>query len=150
MRSNDARRRILSDHAGIRIMVADLEAIAVRLRSGEEQLSEPLRRMCRRFFNSLERHLDLEDVILVRMFRESGEQGSAYAGRLEAEHREQRVLLAYLRERCDNSAIPPILLVQDVLHLAALLRDDMRQEEAALSDRKLFWDKGGAIHQLSG
>ncbi len=80
MRSRDVRRRILSDHAGIRIMVANLEAIAVRLQSGGEQLSEPLRRMC----------------------------------------------------------------------LAALLRDDMRQEAAAFSDPKFLWDEGGTIHQLSG
>ena len=67
MRANDDRRRILSDHADLRIMLVDLEAIAVRLQSGEEQLPRSLHRMCRRLFDNLERHLDLEDVILIRI-----------------------------------------------------------------------------------
>ena len=45
---------------------------------------------------------------------------------------------------------PADLLARDVAHLIALLRDDMRQEEAELLDERVLRDDVVAIDALSG
>jgi hypothetical protein len=66
------------------------------------------------------------------------------------DHREQRELLDFLNTRLHGDPQPAALLARDVTHLIALLRDDMREEEAELLDERVLRDDVVAIAVETG
>ena len=62
---------------------------------------------------------------------------------------EQRELLDFLNARLRDEAQPAALVARDVDHLVALLRDDMREEEAELLDERVLRDDVVAVDALT-
>lgn len=150
MRPSEVRRRILSEHEQLRLLIAEVDALAERVHSGDVEQASRLREQGCELHRQLCLHLDLEDAILVRALREVDAWGEARAEELATEHRDQRELLAYLVQRLEDTTRPPTLLVQDLLHFTALLRDDMTREEREVLDEELLRDDVIGIDVNSG
>jgi hemerythrin-like domain-containing protein len=150
MRPSEVRERILIDHQRIRGLVAEVEALAERVRAGRVELCSKLRERGTALYEQLCRHLDLEDVVLAGALRKVDAWGEERAEELEIEHSEQRELLAYLLQRLDDSSQPATLLVEDLIQFTALLRDDMKREERDLLSEELLRDDVIGIDVNSG
>ena len=149
MQPSAIRSRILSDHQGLRRDLERLEALVADVRTGRKP-SVALRIDTEALLAWLRAHMRWEEAYLVPALREADAWGAERAERLMRDHCEQRELLGFLNERVSNAAQPADLLVRDVAHLIALLRDDMRQEEAELLDERVLRDDVVAIDAQSG
>ena len=132
MASPEVRRRILEDHAELRVVSAAVGAMAERVAKGDATAVGELRRRGRELHERLCSHLDLEDRLLVPAVRKAGTGGLHCAEGLSREHSEQRALLEYVLERLDDLTRPSVLLCRELLNFAELLADDMEYEESAV------------------
>jgi hypothetical protein len=90
-----------------------------------------------------------EESYLLPALREADAWGEERAARLIRDHREQRELFDFLNARLRDEAQPAALVARDVNHLVALLRDDMREEEAELLDERVLRDDIVAVDALT-
>ncbi len=65
MQPSEVRHRILNDHRLIKIMVAEVRDLALRIQAGEPCLSGRLRERGRNLYERLRRHIDFEGGILI-------------------------------------------------------------------------------------
>ena len=149
MEPSAIRSRILNDHQGLRRDLERLEALAADVRDGRTPCVV-LRVDAESVLAWLLNHMRWEESYLVPALREADAWGAERAERLLRDHGEQRELLDFLAARLRADPAPVALVVRDVTHLIALLREDMRQEEEELLDERVLRDDVVAIDALSG
>jgi iron-sulfur cluster repair protein YtfE (RIC family) len=149
MEPSAIRARILSDHQGLRRDLERLEALAAEVSTGRTP-STALRVDTEALLAWLRAHMRWEESYLLPALREADAWGNERAERLVQDHREQRELLDFLNQRIADEMQPAALLARDVAHLIALLRDDMRVEEAELLDERVLRDDVVAIDVVTG
>lgn len=135
MAGSEIRKRILGEHAELRLIAAAVEELAGRVAEGEGGTVSALRLRGLELHERLCRHLELEDELLVPALRASGRGGAERAEKLCQEHGEQRALLAYILERLSDLTRPSLVLGRELRNFAELLRDDMDYEESAVLPR---------------
>jgi iron-sulfur cluster repair protein YtfE (RIC family) len=149
MKPSEIRTRILSDHERLRGDFDRLEALVSDVRGGRAALGT-LRMDTGALLARLHAHMRWEESCLLPALREADAWGTERAERLTRDHREQRDLLAFVNARLWDEAQPAALVASDVDHLVALLRDDMREEEAELLDERVLRDDVVAIAVETG
>lgn len=149
MKPSEIRTRNLSDHERLRRDLDRLEVLVIDLRAGRAAL-ETLRQETETLLARLQAHMHWEETYLLPALREADAWGEERAERLARDHREQRELLDFLNDRLRDEAQPAALVARDVDHLVALLRDDMREEEADLLDERVLRDDVVAIAVETG
>ena len=148
MKPSEIRSRILSDHERLRGDLDRLEALVSDLRGGRAALGT-LRMDGGALIARLQAHMRWEESYLLPALRDADAWGEERAERLTREHREQRELLDFLNARLRDEAQPAALVARDVDHLIALLRDDMREEEADLLDERVLRDDVVSVDALT-
>jgi len=127
MKPSEIRARVLEDHADLRVLLDAVEDLAVRAESGREAAVARLRERGEALAYRLRDHLALEDEQLLPLLRR--ERGAEAVEQLNAEHRDQRMVIEFILERLDDSLRPTRLLVREIETFAELLRADMAGEE---------------------
>jgi hypothetical protein len=148
MKPSEVRTQILNDHERLRGDLDRLEALVSDLRSGRAALGT-LRLDSGALLARLQAHMRWEESYLLPALREADAWGEERAARLIRDHREQRELFDFLNARLRDEAQPAALVARDVDHLVALLRDDMREEEAELLDERVLRDDIVAVDALT-
>jgi len=149
MRPSEVRARVLEDHDGLRGQLERLEALAEGTGRGERE-GEGMRRDARALLERLLIHMQWEERFLLPALREADAWGEERAERLLSDHREQRQLLDFILSRLRDAARPEPLVVTDVVHLIAFLREDMVEEERDLLDERVLRDDVVAIDVEAG
>lgn len=139
MRPSQVRRRVLEDHANLRNLLAELDALARETLSGE-QLLGPLRERAEALLARLAEHMRWEDRYLSQALCEADAWGRERAGVLEREHREQRAFLRDAVERLRDEERPAPMLARELADLVERLRRDMQEEEQDLLDERVLRD----------
>ena len=140
MRPSQVRDRILSDHVALRGILADLESLARDVLGGEYRMAGALRFEGEGLLEELSRHMSWEERHLIPALQDADAWGEADAcvDRLHEDHAEQRALLSHALERLRDPSRPAALVARNLLDLAAVIRQDMEDEERfALSERVL-------------
>jgi iron-sulfur cluster repair protein YtfE (RIC family) len=148
MEPSAIRARILSDHESLRSDLERLETLAADVREGRSPCVA-LRVEAESLLAGLRNHMRWEESYLVPALREADAWGVERAQRLLRDHGEQRALLDFVGSRLGSDAAPAALVVRDMTHLIALLREDMRQEEDELLDERVLRDDVIAIDALT-
>lgn len=148
MEPSEVRTRILRDHDRLREDLGRLERLVSDFRSGSAAL-EALRRDSAALLARLLAHMNWEESYLLPALRDADAWGEERAAQLARDHREQRELFHFLQARLRDEAHPATLVARDVEHLVALLRDDMREEEAVLLDERVLRDDVVAVDALT-
>jgi iron-sulfur cluster repair protein YtfE (RIC family) len=146
VKPSEVRARILQDHERLRLALAEVDALVVSV--GEGRPAAVLRDRTRALLAGLEAHLALEDEILFPAVEAMDAWGPVRAARMQAEHAEQRALLARLTSL--EKQVPDGALCEAMTKLAKDLRGDMKREEAELLDPDLMRDDLVAINQFGG
>jgi hypothetical protein len=149
MKPSEIRSHILSDHERLRDDLDRLEALVRELRGGRAAL-ETVRLDAGGLLARLRAHMRWEESYLLPALREADAWGKERAERLTRDHCEQHELLDFLNARLWDEAQHAALVASDVDHLVALLRDDMREEEAELLDERVLRDDIVAISAETG
>jgi hypothetical protein len=149
MRPSVVRSRILSDHENLRRDLERIEALVAEIRV-ERMPVASLRVDVQALVAWLHAHMHWEEAYLLPALRDADAWGAERADQLTRDHREQRELLEFLNRRAEDEAHPAALLVRDVEHLIALLREDIRHEEAELLDERVLRDDVIAIDVTTG
>jgi iron-sulfur cluster repair protein YtfE (RIC family) len=148
MKPSEVRTRVLRDHEQLREDLDRLESLVRELAAGRA-MPDAVRAESVALVARLYSHMRWEESYLLPALREADAWGAERAERLERDHREQRELLDFLNARLHAEAQPAALLARDVQHLIALLRDDMREEEAELLDERVLRDDVVAVDALT-
>jgi hypothetical protein len=148
MTPSEVRSRILSDHERLR---GDLEALEAAVSQALDRTSTASLRMdTEAFLARLRAHMQWEESYLLPALREADAWGAERADALIRDHREQRDLLTFVDTRLRDEAEPAALLARNISNLIALLREDMRHEEAELLDERVLRDDVVAIDVETG
>jgi iron-sulfur cluster repair protein YtfE (RIC family) len=139
MRPSRVRKRVLADHQALRRQLQELEASAGRAREIGGDACQ-LRREAEALVTTLAEHMHWEDRFLAPALRAADAWGEERAALLATDHREQRELLADVIEKLRDPDRPAQVVIDNVLDLVALLRDDMEGEEATLLDPRVLRD----------
>jgi iron-sulfur cluster repair protein YtfE (RIC family) len=152
MKPSEIRARVMEDHAGLRVDLDRLEALARRVREGDPAKPDvdALRSGAKALLDRLWAHMRWEETWLLPALRGADAWGSERARRLVGDHREQRVLLEFLLDRLLDSARPDRLVFSDVDALLAFLRKDMEEEERDLVDERILRDDVVGIEVETG
>jgi iron-sulfur cluster repair protein YtfE (RIC family) len=148
MEPSEIRSRILSDHQRMRRDLERLEALAADVLECRTPCVA-LRVEVELLFASLKGHMRWEEAYLLPALREADAWGAERAQQLVGDHREQYELLEFVNQRLSEDMRPAALVVRDVTHLIAVLREDMREEEEELLDERVLRDDVVAIDALS-
>jgi len=140
MKAREIRERVLDEHAELRELLADLEALVKQFEPGGAVCVDELRERGLALYAKLAAHLDLEDDLLVAALRAAGEGGEERAEDLAAEHREQRELLEFLIGRLTRERRPTALVARELRSFIECLREDMEDEEANLLTPEVLGD----------
>lgn len=128
MSSSDILERFLEDHARLRGKSEVLEALALRVLRGDEDLGLALRLKGEEVQEHLARHMAWEEVTLLPALKGvSG--GPEVATKLLSEHAAQRAHLADCLEALGNAEPRPAELAKTILALLERLQRDMLAEE---------------------
>jgi hypothetical protein len=111
-------------------MLDAVGSLLERFEDGDTGSVEPLRDHARDLYLRFEAHLSFEDQALLPVLRRR--RGAAEADALVREHVEQRELLDFLLNRLVLPGRPATLLARELRQFAALLREDMAEEERLL------------------
>jgi CBS domain-containing protein len=138
LRPSHVRARILAEHEVLRQLYANVEELARRVLAEDADAEEPLRERCRELYQTLLRHMELENTILAPALRETAGFGQVRAQTLLDEHERQRSVLfqALIAVEADSEAD----LARDVCTLINELLVDMAHEEQALLHPDLLSD----------
>jgi hypothetical protein len=150
MDASEVRRRVCGDHERLRSELAQLDSLANQtLRESRGAIAE-LRADAEALLARLRAHMHWEESYLLPALREADAWGAERAERLVRDHREQCQLLDFAIARLRDAARPAALVARDVIGLVALLRADMREEEAELLDERVLRDDIVAIAMETG
>jgi CBS domain-containing protein len=138
LRPSHVRARILAEHDVLRQLYANVEELALGVLSAEPAAQEPLRERCRELYQTLLRHMELENTILAPALRETTGFGPVRAQQLLDEHERQRVTLFQALIAVETHS--EIDLAREVRALIGELLEDMAHEEHALLHPDLLSD----------
>ena len=152
MDPSQVRLQALSDHGALRQQLDGLEQAAREAADAPraDGACRALREALSVLAQTLERHLDLEDGILVPALREIDAWGEVRAASVEEEHARQRHALTDLDHTCAELAEDLDQLVAFALTFAAELRCDMAAEETDVLSANLLRDDPVTVNQTSG
>ena len=132
MDNDEARTRVLSEHARLRELLDALIGRIDRFEAGEREVGTELRALGVAFFEVFAAHITLEDAALVPALRALSDEGKNLAERLTHEHQEQRELLQYLLARLEHDARPSAVIARELRGFANYVRQDMLHEEETI------------------
>jgi acetoin utilization protein AcuB len=138
LRPSEVRERILAEHTVIRSLLTKVDDLARDVIDGDLESDGPLREHARELYQTLLRHIELENMILAPALRESDSFGPEREHRLRSEHEQQRARLAGSLATLDDNVATAV--ARDVRALIADLREDMMYEERALLNDDLLKD----------
>jgi len=150
LRPSDVRTRILAEHHVLRELFANIEELALRVLADEPDADAEgcLRERCRELYQTLLRHIELENAILAPALRETNAFGPIREQTLLAEHERQRgalfAALSASEARSDEE------LARSVRMLVGELLADMAHEEQALLHPDLLKDDPIAVDAATG
>lgn len=152
MQPSEIRRRVLADHEALRERLDHLEHLARRVLLGGERCDalDELRALSTALLQRLTDHMGWEDRYLKPALCDADAWGEERARRMTEDHREQREQIRFLRARFQDADRPEPLVAQDVLGLAALLREDMEDEERDMLDERVLRDDVVGIEVEAG
>ncbi len=131
------RERVLGEHEVLRGMLTSLEALATRVLDGDARVLGELRAASSELYQTMLRHIELEETLLVPALREADSFGAVRAVDLHAEHDHQREALF------DALMVAPlegVELAQSAVRIAAELRTHMAHEERELVSDEVLRD----------
>lgn len=135
MHASEVRREIATQHAALRELLAEIDALVAEFERAGEGAPDLGRRLHDRGFALYERfrsHLGSEQTLLEPALRRAGETGRKLARRLANEHHEQRELLKFLVARLEQNPEPTLIVVRELEHFGGFLRFEMDQEERTM------------------
>ena len=135
---SEVRRKVLSQHREIEQMLSELEAGIEQLAQGEAEASQ-VKRAAYALRGILELHMNFEETHMVPAIEESDGFGPERARHLHAEHEEQRRELDKVVDQI-REASSDVDLATSVSRLAAMLRNDIEEEERDYVNEKLLRD----------
>lgn len=133
---SEVRARILKDHERIRAAIG-----AVRQAARDSRDNGHFRRfreVAQELLTMVDRHLDLEDEILMPTLRTIDAWGPHRAERLSAEHQSQRVVLEKARQELTRAGRATIDVVAGMEEFTNRLEKDMELEEKTSLDEELL------------
>ena len=142
MTPDEARTRVLAEHAQLRELLEDLVARIERFESGCREVGAELRAKGIAFFEVFAAHITLEDATLVPAVSDLGEEGKQSAARLSHEHREQRELLKYLLARLESDDRPSLVIARELRSFVEYVQQDMAHEEETILQQGLLGSDG--------
>jgi hypothetical protein len=148
VRPSAVRERILSEHQVLRSIYEKTGELAQRVLASDLDAQGPLRERCRELYETLLRHIELENAILAPALHEADAFGAVRADELLQEHRRQRALLLEALDAADDQ--PALELAESVTRLIVDLHVDMAHEERALLDSELLKDDPISVGANSG
>lgn len=148
MKPSEIRRRVLADHAELRMRLAELSSIASHILAGRTGVKAPLRKKVNGLCNALLRHLVMEENFLLPAIREVDAWGPIRAGRMEQEHQAQSAALEWLL--CVSEQEESRELARAVNAFGRSLLKDMDVEERELLNPDLLRDDLISIDQFVG
>ena len=137
---SEVRRQIFEQHKELRVMLEDIQDLAHHVLGGEADGAQPLREKAEQLYESLGRHLDVEDAFLVPALRETDAFGPDRAEALLEHHQEQRRQLKEALWALHDDGHKIHEIATGLLHLVQDLRIDMAHEEKDLLSDKLLRD----------
>jgi len=140
MQPSDVRRRALSDHAALRKVLAEVESLARRVPRDARDLRRQLRDRGEALFDLLWSHMTWEDANLAPALRDTDAWGDEREALLQEHHGERKQVLGFVLERLRDGERPAPLLAQNLIDFAAMLRDEMAEEERTLLDPNVLRD----------
>ncbi|MDJ0864629.1 MAG: hemerythrin domain-containing protein [Myxococcota bacterium] len=150
MNPTEIRRRVLQDHEALRERLVALAELARQVADGDTDQARTLRGEAALFLEVLGTHMKWEDRFLRPALADADAWGKERVARLDADHREQREVLAAVLDRLLDGTRPAPLVARDVLDLVELLRRDMAEEEQDLLDPRVLRDDVVTIDGMSG
>lgn len=138
MRASRVRQRILTDHEHLRGLLDEVDRQALGVAQGTENAVVLLRTLGLQLLTRFSEHLALEDRVLAPALRRAGPGGREQAEQLDADHREQRVLLDYILGGLRDRSRPAAVLATEWRSLVELLLADMAEEELTILEGKLL------------
>ncbi len=135
---SEVRRKVLSQHREIELMLSELEAGVAKLGEGTVDAAQ-VKRAAYALRGILELHMNFEEAHMVPAIHEADGFGPERARQLHAEHAKQRQELDRLVDMIREASSPDDL-VSSVTKLAKMLRIDIEQEERDYVNEKLLRD----------
>lgn len=132
MDPSELRSQVLAQHRAIEARLERLEAVARPIADGDRHLRGPLHEQCERLIREVEDHVAWENRHLHPALLAAG-VGEERAQRLEADHREQALVLREMAGLCARDRAPAMMAAR-LLEFAKALRAEMRNEESLLPD----------------
>jgi hemerythrin-like domain-containing protein len=149
-RPSAVRQRILDDHEALRVLLAEVEELVRRTRTGDTAAAEALPERGRALRARFLDHLALEDAHLVPALRAADAWGEERAQRVAVEHAEQRERMQALLEHMESPTRSMDQLAEELASLVADLRADMEGEEQAVLSENLLRDDVVSIDLEAG
>lgn len=134
----EVRDHMLLQNRELRTRLNEIEALAIAVASGRSALSPYLCVRGVELLESLETQISWEERYLLPAIREF--YGPEQAARAEAEQRAQRELLRFQLEEITDRTRPPLLLAHGLRDLAAMVRNELEEEERLFFDPDLLRD----------
>ena len=126
---SEIRERILDQHRQLRALLDALAEDVARLKAGEDVALQDLKSRASALHESLCRHIDEEEELLLPELEQADGFGPARVAALRAEHAEQRAVLGRVTESIRQSTDAGTLVAR-IEALIARIRSDMEEEEA--------------------
>jgi len=134
------RARVIADHEGFRDVLDRLERRTRAADGGDAAALQELRGLAQGLLERLQEHMRWEEHYLRPALREADAWGEERAERLTREHAEQREELAFILQRLRDPERPEPLVINDLIGLIVMLREDMDEEERDLLDERVLRD----------
>jgi acetoin utilization protein AcuB len=129
--------RIRHEHDVLRGMLQQASSLADRVLREDSSAETELRKVTAELYQTLLRHIDLEDTLLVPVLMEVPTTGQHRADSLLEHHREQREQIQMLMSQLDTD---PEHLARAVLALVGTIGQDMQHEEQDLLTSAILHD----------
>jgi iron-sulfur cluster repair protein YtfE (RIC family) len=147
---SEVRERILGEHEALRERLTELTELVTRDHDDEAQALARIRAKLKELYETLAKHIDLEDAILAPALRETDAYGPDRADSLLSHHREQRRDIARALDALVQEQASLEELTREVKRFDAELRGDMEHEEKAVLDPKLLRDDPINVDMFTG
>jgi len=135
MKASELRARVLEEHALLRGKAEVLEALALRVIRGDEDLGSALRLKGEEIEGRLAHHILWEEDILLPELRRSGH--GDVAEKIRSEHRRQRERISDSLVALQDAERRPIAVARHLVEFVRLLEQDICDEEESMLARSL-------------
>ena len=131
MSSDEARGRILSQHAVLRMLLANVVGSADRTAASGEEF-ETLRERAKLLYETLAVHMTFEEQLLPAALRDVIGCGVMIREGLQEDHARQRRAIARAISEIGPNGLSGAALIESVRAFAVMLLVDMESEESSL------------------